>query len=35
MLETARALLVKELAVVQVRDEEIVEGELEALFAEA
>ncbi len=35
MLETARALLVKELAVVQGRAEEPVEAELEALFAEA
>ena len=34
MLETARALLVKELAVVQNRSEEEVEGELEVLFAE-
>jgi len=35
MLETARALLVKELAVVQGRVEEPVEAELEALFTES
>ncbi len=35
MLETARALLVKELAVVQGRVEEAVEAELEALFTES
>ncbi len=33
MLETARALLVKEIAVVKQRREEEVEGELEAMFA--
>ncbi len=35
MLETARALLVKELSVVQERSEDIVEQELEGLFTES